>query len=417
VSAYVISQFRRRPWRVVGVVAGVALGAALYLLIAALGNGFRLAAQGPLRSVGADLVVSRPASASDMAASGQRTRGIRLPFGLGLITPEEVADIRADDGLSAWAVGLQVWDFGPNRYTTVLGLDPAQAAAGPGRVLAGSIMEGRSLLPGDQGTVVVDQHYALFYQVKPGARVTIGGESFRVVGIAALHDGQAAAANLYIPLDHARVLAGVPAGAVNQVYLKAADASQVDSLTARLTERTGDLDVLSESSLLRLMDGIGRISARFAAVAASVALVGGLVLAWAVVGGLVSERRREIGLMQALGWRRQEVVRAFLVETLLISVAGCAAGVLLGHGAAWALGQLPMPSSASSVHQVLSSLHGAPAGLQAVDTAADLTFPAQTGLAQVLLSVVTVVPVGVVAGWTAVRRLLRVQPAQAVRSL
>jgi ABC-type antimicrobial peptide transport system permease subunit len=55
----------------------------------------------------------------------------------------------------------------------------------------------------------------------------------------------------------------------------------------------------------------------------------GVPLLLATTGMGLSERRRETGLLRALGWRRDEVVLRSLVESLTLAAAATAASVLV----------------------------------------------------------------------------------------
>jgi putative ABC transport system permease protein len=58
-------------------------------------------------------------------------------------------------------------------------------------------------------------------------------------------------------------------------------------------------------------------------------LIGGIVI-MALMSIAVSERRKEIGVRRSVGARRSDIVQQFLLEAVLVSLAGGIAGVLIG---------------------------------------------------------------------------------------
>ena len=406
---YIFSQFRHRGGRTLGVITGIALGAALYVVLTSLGGAFLRAASLPLKGVAADLVLTRPAAGSATTAETQRTRGPRLPFGNGDFRPSDLKLVSTTNGVAAWSGSLEVWDFGENSYRVILGIDLSQDQVGPMVGLKQGLISGRLLQSGDGDVVVVDRHFAALFSIKPGDTLRLGDRDYRVVGVAEQkQSSQAGVANLYVPLANAEALAGVPEGEVNQVYARLSDASQTDEVVKGLSIKLGKLSAVSQQSILQVMGGISRVTARFSAAAGLLGALGGVALAWGALSGLMAERRREIGVMKAVGWRTRDIVRTFLSESAILSICGGILGTAIGLILALLLAGLPTP--APSLQQPLPGLAAAPIH------AASMTLPIEISAAILAFALLISAAGGTITGWLGARKAAGLRTAQVLRN-
>lgn len=101
-----------------------------------------------------------------------------------------------------------------------------------------------------------------------------------------------------------------------------------------------DFDIKNPKEFAKILGTItGAMTMLLAAIAAISLLVGGIGIMNIMLVS-VSERTREIGIRMAVGARGKDILRQFLVESVILSLIGGAVGVGLGIGASVGLTQV-----------------------------------------------------------------------------
>lgn len=170
--------------------------------------------------------------------------------------------------------------------------------------------------------------------VADGPMITIGGEWFTVIGVLgdfplaenldrAVFIGKDAAADAFdVDLNPSVIYVRTDPDqldAVRGVISATADPQSPDEVSISRPTDVLEAQEAADSAFTSLFLGLGAVAL----------LVGGIGIANVMVIAVI-ERRNEIGLRRALGGTRAHVRRQFLVEALLLSSLGGAAGVGLG---------------------------------------------------------------------------------------
>jgi putative ABC transport system permease protein len=234
----------------------------------------------------------------------------------------------------------------------------------------------------------------LFSKTNPlGEYIRVGGERYRVIGVME-SKGQVLGFDMddivYIPAARALEMfnrAGLMEIHVN--YLPSADPNKVvENIKNILTARHGreDYTVITQEQALEVMNSVlGVITFAVAAIGAISLLVGGVGIL-TIMTMAVTERTGEIGLLCALGAKRQQILMLFLGEAILLSAAGGLAGLAIGMGVAQAL------------HAVLPVL------------------PVQIPVFFAVLAEATAILIGLAAGVMPARRAAMMDPIEALRT-
>jgi putative ABC transport system permease protein len=94
----------------------------------------------------------------------------------------------------------------------------------------------------------------------------------------------------------------------------------------------GDFSIIVPAELLAQQERTKRLFEFVMVAIASISLLVGGIGIMNIMLASVMERTREIGVRRAVGARKIDVVRQFLIETTLITVSGGAAGTIVGMG-------------------------------------------------------------------------------------
>ena len=113
-----------------------------------------------------------------------------------------------------------------------------------------------------------------------------------------------------------------------------ATAEEVKDLMKR-HHRVDDYAVVVPAELLKQAENTRQMFIFFMGMIAAISLVVGGIGIMNIMLATVTERTREIGIRRALGARRWDITRQFLVETTILSVLGGLVGVTAGLACEW----------------------------------------------------------------------------------
>lgn len=329
---------------------GVIIGIGAVISMVTIGRGAQLQTENQLKSLGSNLIFVQSG-----VATGRGPASPGAGSATTLIWDDAKAIAESCAAVSAVAPNLsqrsQVVLGDRNTNTTILGSTPAYVVVRDFLPLTGRFFNTAEL---DQaarvavlGQTVVDS-LGLTPESAPDSLIRIRGETFTVIGTLEFkgstgfrdQDDQ-----VLIPLT-------TMASRIVGVNTTAGVSVESIAVSARSAESMGDAEY-QITNLLRLRHRIlppladdftirnqaDLVNASNAVANVLTALLGGSAAISLLVGGIgimnimlvsVSERTREIGIRRAIGARCSDILRQFLIESIVLSLAGGLLGVLLG---------------------------------------------------------------------------------------
>jgi putative ABC transport system permease protein len=317
-----LRNLRKRPVRTGLTVIGIAIAVGCALSLLALSRGIQSGARAGLDEIGGDLIVIPKNAASLFSgfipeSALERIGAIpgvaRLSGALIAFAPSEAAGSVLTFG---WPDGGFLWKKVPLR-------------------------RGRVPEAGESRVAVLGDALATALGKKLNDELDLFGQSFKIIGIAAY------------------------GSSVNRglVLVRLADLQDVSYRPRQVTiAHLGVADAGDRSELARIRDAIKAPGNAVAAPAAEVLdhdrnfiVLQALALAAAVIAAVMSalnviaalalatkERTREIGIFSAIGWSGGRIMESIVIEGVALWAIGCALGVALSFGVAYAVPYIPV---------------------------------------------------------------------------
>jgi ABC-type antimicrobial peptide transport system permease subunit len=231
--------------------------------------------------------------------------------------------------------------------------------------------KGSNMMGMDQDDILIAPWTTIKYRIADNAAAANAqsvatadtGTSTEVNSLSELYPGST---SLY-PVQSATQAANTPQPVrftnVDQIMAKARTAGQVPLAMRQIegilrqrhrirASESDDFNLRDMSEMIKVMGSMSEMMGGLLLIVALISLVVGGVGIMNIMLVSVTERTREIGLRMAVGARSHHILRQFLIEAMVLCLAGGAMGVLLGRAASltvWYFLRWPIQASIPAI--------------------------------------------------------------------
>jgi putative ABC transport system permease protein len=160
---------------------------------------------------------------------------------------------------------------------------------------------------------------------------------------------------------------------ISIVFLKLKEGVDLDAAMTKIRSVNPQVGMMTRGSIGKDIRATLRDIIRIFAITIMIASSLAILLAWSTFTAITNERRREVGILRAIGASRSHIIRMFVTEAAIISMLGGVIGAVAGHlllnilardfTLMSRLGHLPVTSPASLLLSLVAIIIGAGACL------------------------------------------------------
>ncbi|MBU0762662.1 MAG: ABC transporter permease [Candidatus Altiarchaeota archaeon] len=313
---------------------GIFIGIAAVVSLTSLGQGMEDAIGDEFAKMGSDVIIIMPGTGFESMGSNKLTehdeRIIKNVRGVVNTAPMISKIAKVDHGREAvytFVSGVPVDD----RYKILQDMESFD------------IEEGRDLQDGDKYRTIAGIRFSegdVFEgkKLKSGDKLVIDGVDFKLVGILKRIGNDQDDSQLLIPLSAAEEIFSEPDYDTIMVRVKKGfEPSDVaDDIKQKMrrdrNQKEGEEDFNVQTSE-QLLESVGGVISSVQSVVVGIALISLMVGGIGIMNAMytsVLERTQEIGVMKALGAKRDDILSMFLIEAGLMGAIGGVVGTIIG---------------------------------------------------------------------------------------
>lgn len=235
---------------------------------------------------------------------------------------------------------------GRDTAASVTGIDPRRERHVS--KLATQIREGTlDSLYKSSNAIILGDKLAAKIGARVGNTITLAsgtGQLLSCTVVALLHSGisQTDETQAYTVLKTAQILAG-QTGLVNAIRIRVANILEARTVAARIEAQSGYKSVSWQEANEDLLSAFEIRNFIMYTVVGAILLVASFGT-YNIISTITHEKTRDIAILKSLGFTEQTVRRVFLLESLLIGLAGTMLGWALGYGLCLAIGSIEFKS-------------------------------------------------------------------------
>ena len=300
-------------------------------------------------------------------------------------------------------------DFKP---IVVVGVNPESGEIGPIKKSEVKNIQGRSFTKDDNYVAILDKDFARTRGLKVGDSIDIGQRLDNIiVGIIdSGYDARVAGAQIFIPLKTAIEMTG-RGDIVDIIFVKLKGGVDVNAVKQKIRKILGNdsATITTSEDYLSSVAGLSNLAhGLMLAVFFIVILISFLFISKTAFTSVL-ERSSEIGVLKAVGWRNQDVMRLIVLENSILGFLGGLIGSVLGYLVSF----IYKANLSSALPYYLNPYPPCSQYLVKTLPSPNYGFPISIFLSTILLAVV----IQVLSGVLAIRRVLKLWPIDAAMKL